>query len=91
MLLEVKCPNEACKEQIGADRVDEHLAECNFLMILCKWGCGSKFLAGNAKEKSSHETKCRLLPVKCEYSCGHAAPAAELESHKEQCELRPGL
>ena len=71
--IEIKCPNQNCKEIIKYNNYWEHIKYCNYSLYICsnKFCINKKnnesFFVGNKNEIFEHNKICSLLEIECEY------------------------
>eukprot|EP01022_Parablepharisma_sp_SALTPOND_P034805 TRINITY_DN9305_c0_g3_i2.p1 TRINITY_DN9305_c0_g3~~TRINITY_DN9305_c0_g3_i2.p1 ORF type:complete len:373 (-),score=15.34 TRINITY_DN9305_c0_g3_i2:47-1066(-) len=78
----VKCNNPSCAWQGKYSDRDMHIKKyCDYTLIQCDYGCGSKMLR---KELPAHLKVCEFAPVPCP-SCGISVQKARMAEHKQEC------
>jgi len=93
--LKIKCPTivkyqntkEICGWEGEFSRVQNHLKDCDFQIITCKFGCGR--IEQRKILKKHEESECELREVKCEF-CKSAIKFKLIQYHLEtQCSKCP--
>jgi len=90
--IEIKCPNQNCKEIIKYNNYWEHIKSCNYSFYICSNKfCINKennetIFVGNKNEIFKHNKICSLSKIECEY-CYKTLYLYEKEEHLKEKEI----
>ena len=84
----MRCPNAGCTMYGKKEEIHEHLGDCNYSLVQCKYEIYGCKLQGTRVKIKEHLGVCEYKPVPCDY-CEMLFQVHNLGKHKENCPERP--